>query len=54
MLGAPAAEAATPVKITLLTGDQVLVSGPDVRVLAARREHGAADRAPGVRGAVTS
>ncbi|MEA5367488.1 S8 family serine peptidase [Amycolatopsis sp., V23-08] len=44
VLGAPAAgaapdgvAAATPVKITLLTGDQVLVSGSDVRVLPARR-----------------
>jgi subtilisin family serine protease len=46
VLGAPAATAApdgrggdtpAPARITLVTGDQVLVSGPDVRVLPARR-----------------
>ncbi|WP_439377423.1 S8 family serine peptidase [Amycolatopsis lexingtonensis] len=45
VLTAPGAAAAqperapvTPVRITLVTGDQVLLSGSDVRVLAARRD----------------
>ncbi|MEV4147279.1 S8 family serine peptidase [Amycolatopsis sp. NPDC049691] len=43
VLTAPAAAAAdeppvTPTRITLVTGDQVLVSGADVRVLPARRD----------------